>query len=163
MLTERHLERYAEVLLWALNTARTDRFKKNDVVAVRYGIQAVRLAEILNAKLLNRGIHPVLRTNPTSIMERDFYKRSSHKQLIFQMPGEDYLCKSLNGSIFLHAPESLTHLSTVDPAKIGKAAIARKPFRDILNKREEIGAFGWTLCMLPTTELAKKAALSSRW
>ena len=38
--------------------------------------------------------------------------------------------------------------------------VARKPLRDILNKREAIGAFGWTLCMLPTSELAKHAKLS---
>jgi aminopeptidase len=48
----------------------------------------------------------------------------------------------------------------VDPGKIGKSAIVRKSLRDILNRREEKGLFGWTLCMLPTPELAKQAGLS---
>ncbi|MBW1841950.1 MAG: aminopeptidase [Deltaproteobacteria bacterium] len=160
MLTERHLNRYADVLLWALNTARTDKFKKNDIVVVRYGMQAVRLAEILHAKLLDMGIHPVLRMNPTSVMERNFYKRSNSKQLVFQIPGEDHLCKNLNGGIFLHAPESITHLSDVAPKRIGKVAVSRKYLRDILDKRDEKGVFGWTLCMLPTEELARHAGLT---
>ncbi|MFC1515750.1 aminopeptidase [Thermodesulfobacteriota bacterium] len=160
MLTERHLDRYADVLIWALNTARTDRFKKNDIVVVRFSMQAVRLAEILHAKLLDRGIHPVLRMNSTSVIERNFYERSNHKQLVFQIPGEDHLCKNLNGGIFLHAPESITHLSDVDPKRIGKVAVSRKYLRDILDKRDEKGIFGWTLCILPTEELARHAGIT---
>ena len=37
-----------------------------------------------------------------------------------------------------------------------------KPLRDIMRKNEEKGALGWTLCMMPTEELAKKAKLSLR-
>ena len=62
-----------------------------------------------------------------------------------------------NGSIFLRAPDSLTHLSDIDPKKIGKTLVAQKPLRDILRKREEEGVYGWTLCTLPTDELAKQA------
>jgi aminopeptidase len=56
----------------------------------------------------------------------------------------------------------LTHLKDIDPRKIARTAVARKPLRDILNKREEMGRFSWTLCMLPTSELAKHAGLSMR-
>jgi len=104
-------------------------------------------------------MNPILRFNTTPKMELNFYGISNPQQLVFQPPGSIELCKYLNGSIFLHAPESLTHLSLVNPRKIGKAAISRKPLRDILNKREETGAFGWTLCMLPTPELSKQARL----
>jgi len=51
----------------------------------------------------------------------------------------------------------LTHLSKIDPARIGKVLIARKPLRDILEKREREGVHGWTLCTLPTQELAAQA------
>jgi len=37
-----------------------------------------------------------------------------------------------------------------------------KPLRDIMRKNEEQGTLGWTLCMMPTEELAKKAKLSLR-
>ena len=162
MLTEKQLYRYADVLLWGLKTARRGKYKKNDTVLIRYNLAAVRLAEILNEKLLKMGINPVLRMNSTPVMERSFYDISNSRQLVFTPPGEEELYNSINGSIFLHAPESITHLCGVDPKKIGKTTVARKHLRDIIDKREEEGAFGWTLCMLPTEELAKHAGLSMK-
>ena len=105
-------------------------------------------------------MNPILRVNPTPVMERDFYNISNNDQLVFMAPGDKELIKNINGSIFLHAPESITHLSHINPKKIGIAAISRKPLRDIMVKREEGGLFGWTLCMLPTRELAKHAKIS---
>jgi len=160
MLTEKHLNKYADVLLWGLKKARKKRFKKNDIIIIRSDLAALKLAEILQAKILAMGMHPILRFNTTSKMELNFYEIANHKQLIFQPPGSKQLCNKLNGSIFLHAPESLTHLSAIDPRKIAKVAVAKKPLRDILNRRDEMGAFGWTLCMLPTPALAKHAKLS---
>lgn len=162
MLTDKQLDKYADVLIWGLKTARNGVYKKNDIVQIRFNLPAVRLAEILNKKLLTMGINPVLRMNSTPVMERSFYDIAERKQLVFTPPGEKELYKNINGSIFLHAPESITHLSGVDPVKIGKAALARKHLKDIIDKREEDGLFGWTLCMLPTEELAKHAGLSMK-
>jgi len=160
MFTERQLERYADVLWWGLKTARTARFKKGDIVLIRFDKPAMRLAEILYAKLLDMGLNPVQRMNHTTTMELDFYKLSNGKQLVFTPPGDEALSKNLNGGIFLHAPESLTHLSNIDPKKIGKVAVSRKYLRDILDKRDDEGAFGWTLCIFPTKALARHAGLS---
>lgn len=160
MLTEKQLNRYADILLWGLQTARTGRFKKNDVVLIRYQRPAIRLAEILYDKLLTMGLNPVQRLGLTHVMERAFYKISTPSQLIFQPPGEKELYQHLNGSIFLHAPESITHLSDIDPKKIGRVAVAGKHLRDILTKRESAGSFGWTLCTYPTKEPARHAGLS---
>ncbi len=160
MFTERQLERYADVLWWGLKTARTARFKKGDIVLIRFDKPAIRLAEILYAKLLDMGLNPVQRMNHTTTMELDFYKLSNGKQLVFTPPGDEALSKNLNGGIFLHAPESLTHLSDIDPKKIGKVAVSRKYLRDILDKRDDEGAFGWTLCIFPTKAMARHAGLS---
>ena len=162
MFTEKQLDRYADVLLWAMKKARTGKFKKNDVVAIRYNTPSIKLAEILNAKLLGIGMNPVLRTMPTPTMERNHFELSNNRQLVFIPPGEKELYKNLNGSIFLHAPESITHLKNIDPNKIGKIAVSRKIFRDILSKREEQGLFGWTLCIFPTKKLAQHAGLSMK-
>lgn len=162
MLTEKQLNRYAEVLLWGLETARTGKFKKNDIVLIRYNMPALRLAEILYAKLLDWGMNPVQRLGLNSTMERNLFKLANTKQLVFQPPGDEELFRNLNGSIYLHAPESITHLGDIDPNKIGKAAVARKYLRDILDKRDEQGAFGWTLCIYPTSELARHAKLSMK-
>jgi len=160
MFTDKQLERYADVLWWGLTTARTSRFKKNDIVLIRYQQPAIKLAEILYTRLLAGGYHPVQRMSPTTLMERQFYLLATDRQLVFLPPGEKELMSRLNGSIFLYAPESITHLSDIDPAKIGKAAVAQKNMRDILNRRESRGAFSWTLCVFPTAELARQAGLS---
>ena len=162
MFTQRQLDRYADVLLWGLKTSRSGRFKKKDIVLIRYNIPANPLAEIVYTKLLDRGMNPVLRVNLTSAMERIFFKLANNNQIVFQPPGEEELFKKLNGGIFLHAPESITHLSDVDPKRIGKAGVARKYLRDILDERDQAGAFGWTLCNYPTEEQARHAGLSLR-
>ena len=160
MFTKRQTEKYCDVLLWALKTARKESFKKNDVVMILYDLAGLEMAEILQAKLLDMGVNPIPRMGLTAVMEKNFFERANPRQLIFQPPGMKELYKDLNGSIHIHAPESLTHLSHIDPKKIGKAAVARKPLREILNKREEHGKYSWTLCMVPTRELAKRAKLS---
>jgi len=160
MFTNKQLERYADVLWWGLSTARTSAFKRDDIVLIRYHRPAVKLAEILYARLLAGGYHPVQRMRPTSMMERQFYLLSTNRQLVFLPPGEKELMSRLNGSIFLYAPESITHLGDIDPDKIGKTAVAQKYVRDILNRRESRGNFSWTLCVFPTTELAGQAGLS---
>jgi aminopeptidase len=160
MFTEKQLERYADVLWWGLTTAKKIPFKKNDIVLIRYNSSAVRLAEVLYAGLLSRGMQPVQRMSPSATMERDFYLRSSNRQLVFLPPGEKELMSRLNGSIYLRAPESITHLSDVDPQKIAKAAVAQKTLRDVLNLREARGIFSWTLCVFPTAELAGQAGIS---
>jgi aminopeptidase len=87
MFTEKQLDRYADVLLWALKTARTNKYKKNDIVLIRYDMPAVPLAEIVYAKLMDMGIHPVQRTNLTADMEQYFFELANKKQIIFHPPG----------------------------------------------------------------------------
>ncbi len=160
MLTDRQLKRYADVLLWGLTTARSKPFKKGDVVLVRFNLDAIRLAEILDSRILEMGLNPVRRMNPTPVMEKNFFGLANRRQLVFDPPGEAELYRNLNGSIFLHAPASITHLSTIDPKKISRFTLSKKFLRDILEEREQAGLFSWTLCMLPTAELAHHAGLA---
>jgi aminopeptidase len=160
MFTKGQLEKYANVLLWALETARKERYKKNDTVLIRFDLSAVPLAECLHAGLMERGMNLVLRVGLTPAMETQFYEKASHQQLQFIGPWETELCRHLNGGIYVQGPASLTHLKDVDAAKIGKALVARKSLRDALRNREERGLYGWTLCTFPTQELAQNAGLS---
>ncbi len=158
--SEKTIKKYCDVLLWALKTARKGPCRKNEIIMIRYELPALRLAEALQGRLFDTGMNPVLRVGMTPQMEKQFYMKANKKQLVFQPPGERELYQKLNGSIYLHAPDSLTHLSDVDSKKIGKAAVARKSLKDILDRREETGKFSWTLCLFPTAELAKQAKLS---
>ncbi len=162
MLTKGQMEKYADVLLWGLKTSRQGRFGKGEIVQIQFDLAAVPLAERLQYRLLKMGINPVLRLGLTPVMEHNFLKAASNSQLAFLAPGRKELAEALAGSIYLRAPESLTHLSDIDPKKIGKALIAQKVLRDILQKREEKGLYGWTLCALPTNEQARCANLSMK-
>ncbi|PIP38627.1 MAG: aminopeptidase [Desulfobacterales bacterium CG23_combo_of_CG06-09_8_20_14_all_51_8] len=162
MLTATQLDRYADVLLWGLETARRGKIKKNDIMVIRYNLPAIRLVEILYKKLIEMGVHPLHRLMQTPEMEKNFYSLSSKNQLVFIPPGEEELYKNLNGAIAVLAPESLTHLSGVDASKISESLKARKALREILDQREEQGLFSWTLGMYPTPELAVHAAMTEK-
>ena len=160
MLTDKQIERYIDVMLWGLKTARGKALRKNEIVAVRFNLPAVRMAEALHARLLLKGVHPVARFLATPVMEQNFYELSSGTQLTFTAPGEKRLLQQLNGSIMIYAPQSLTHLRHINPDKIGKAALSQKKLRDILTRREAQGSYSWTLCIYPTAALAKHADIS---
>ena len=160
MLSNTQMERYAEVLLWGLSVARRQRFRPRNVILIRFDPPAIRLAEVLHRRILERQMHPVIRMNPTAAMECSLFQTADDRQLQFSAPGEAPLYRKLNGSIFLHAPESLTHLSGVDPRKIGRAAASKKFLRDIMTERESAGRASWTLCLFPTEALARQAGLS---
>ena len=160
MLNDRRLENYANVLWWGLATARRNPFRRGDVVQIRFQSGALRLAEVLNRLLLDRGLNPVPRLLPTPDMELALFTLADGHQLDFVPPGEAPLLRRLNGSILLSAPDSLTHLRAADPRKIGRAALATRPLKRLLEARESRGDYGWTLCMLPTTELARAASMS---
>ncbi|MCK9274415.1 MAG: aminopeptidase [Syntrophales bacterium] len=159
-LAAEHIERYADVLLWGLKTARSLSYKAGDIVLLRFDHNALPLAEALYDRLIDMKLHAIPRMGQTPRMEYNFFSRASKRQLVFHPPGDSELMRALNGTIYLHAPESLTHLADIDSKKIGTALVARKPLREILVKREEQGLYGWTLCTYPTAELAKQAGLS---
>ena len=46
MLNESLLEKYADVLLWGLRTARRERFRKRNVILIQYDHAALKLSEM---------------------------------------------------------------------------------------------------------------------
>lgn len=160
MFDKEILEKYADVLLWGLSTARKGIFKKGDVILIQYDPAALGLAETIYRKVLERGMYPLQRMGLTNTMEHTFYEMAGDKQLKFLPPGDRELYQAINGRIFLRAPESLTYLKDIDPSRIGKVLVSRKPFREIMDTREEKGVYSWTLCTYPSAGLAKQAKMS---
>ncbi len=144
VLTATELEKYADVLLWGLSTARKTKFRKGDIILIQYERPALQLAEILFRKIVEMGMHPVQRMGLTVGMEEGFFEKANDKQLVFIPPGEKELYGNINGRIFLRAPESLTHLKNIDSSRIGKVLVSRKPLKDVLDRREEGGFYSWT-------------------
>ncbi len=163
LLTKTQLEKYAQVMLWALKAARRNgKFKPYDVVLLRTDVAAMPLAQAIYEQLLAKRLQPVLRFTMPEEFAKNFYTSADKKQLAFIAPGEKEFQGGINGLIALRAPQDLTHLKHVDPARIAQTAVAHKPLREILDVREQAGAFSWTLCNYPTEELAKRAGLSPK-
>ncbi|MDY7001261.1 MAG: aminopeptidase [Thermodesulfobacteriota bacterium] len=160
MFTPEQLKKYAEVLIWGLETSRGKKIKPGGTVLIQYDAPALKLAEILYGLLVRKRTLVVQRVNKTANMELDFFLEAGPKQLLFQVPGDLELYENLDGAIHLLAPKSLTHLKDIDPEWLHTAAQARKPLNDILERRERSGDYGRTLCVYPTREIARCAGLS---
>ncbi|WP_419785136.1 aminopeptidase [Pseudodesulfovibrio sp.] len=160
MFNKEELQKYARTLWWGLSTARTKPYAPGDFVLLRFDAEALPLAEAVYDMLVEKGINAIPRQNLTSNMELSFYGKSNDDQLKAVAAGEHEFVGGLSGLISLIAPASLTHLQQVDPRRIGTAAVARKFMRDIMDKREQTGEFGWTLCLYPTVAMAEAAGLS---
>lgn len=160
MFTEKELEKYADIMIWGLTAARTGDFAEGDAVLLRYDLLSIKLAEALYTQLIKKGLNVSARMNVNANMEKSFYSNAQNPQLDFKTPGDKEYFENLNGLISLIAPESLTHLAGIDSAKIGRAAVARKYLREIMEERENKGLFGWTLCIYPTQAMADAADLS---
>jgi aminopeptidase len=160
MFTTEELKKYAKTLWWGLSTARTSPYQPGDTILLRFDADALPLAETVFDMLIEKGLNPVARQNMTTAMDLSFYGKGTDAQLTAIPAGDKELMGSLNGLISLIAPASLTHLQDVDSRKIGQAAVARKFMRDIMEKREQSGDFGWTLCVYPTKALAESAGLT---
>jgi len=154
------LEKYADVIIWGLQRGRSGTFAKSDFILVNYDHEALPLAEEVCCQLHDRGFIPIQRAMPTPRMDYDRYTRANNKRLATLIPGDRDMYNHLNGSISLLAPSSLTHLAGVDPELLNLVQMARQPLRQIMNTREQMGTFGWTLCMYPTQALAAQAGLS---
>lgn len=163
LLTTTQTEKYADVLIWALHAARRNgKFKKYDSVLLRVDLASLPLAKAIYKKLVQQHYNPVLRINAPEELAKDFYTFADKKQLTFLPPGEKEFQGGLNGLIALHAPQDLTYLKEIDPARLAQNAVARKVVREILDAREQQGQFSWTLANYPTEELAKRAGLTPK-
>ena len=47
MLTEKQLDRYADILVWGLRTSRTTTLKRNDIFLIRFDLPALRLVGLM--------------------------------------------------------------------------------------------------------------------
>ena len=160
MFSNIQLERYANIMVWALKKTRKQSFKKGELVLLQFNNPAIKLAEAVYALLIDMGVNVVQRMTPTSIMEHSFYSQANDQQLTFLPPGEKEFYAKLNGRIYLYAPESITHLKDIAPQKIGKLLASRKAILEIMQEREQKGIYGWSLCIVPTTEMARCAQMS---
>jgi aminopeptidase len=82
-LTKTQLEKYAQVLIWGLQTARTEKYKPYDIIWVRYELGALPLAEVLMRELTKKKYNVYLKCLGTPTIEKDFFTYSDKNQRTF--------------------------------------------------------------------------------
>lgn len=164
MYSQDTLEKYAQVLVWALETARGEPLKSSALVLVRYDSAGLPLAEALVRLLHEQGRIPVSRAEPTPAMEQAFYAMDNYKRMTRPIPGQVELYQALAGEIRILAPEALDHLAKVEPDLYFLAREREKPVRRAILERGlkpgKAGPFAATTCLYPTPALAKAAGMS---
>lgn len=163
MFSQRTIEKYAEVVVWGLATARKQNggeLRKGDIILVTYEPGSAKLAGEVQKVLLEKGTHVIFRATSTPNIERNFLTYADEEQITFLTPWSETMYEHLNGRIMLLAPQSLTHLEGVNPDKIALSYMPYKPLQEISKRREAEGLYSWTLCAMPTSVAAKAAGLT---
>ncbi len=156
-----NLSNYADVLIYSLKACRRGGFfKRGDNILISYDLPALPLVEELYAKLLRAGCNVYPRPYLAESLSKIRFLSSSEAFLKQTPAWEKLFTQNLNGFIGLHAPQNLTNLKDISAQKIALSVLARKPLREIMDKREARGLFSWTLANFPTEGLAKSAGLT---
>jgi aminopeptidase len=116
---------------------------------------AVPLAAAMHRAVLQRGAWPSLRLAPPGI-ERDFYELASDAQVDGFAPLELTEAQSVDASLRIDAPANVRQLAGIDPARVARAARARRPVQEArLGHR-------WCGTLWPTSALAQHAGMGDR-
>lgn len=160
IFTQCETDNYARVLVWAVKKARDAKFKKYDNILLRYDADSEPLATAVHKILTEEKFNVTVRVFMAEEMSKNFYTSADDAQIKYLAAGEREFNENINGSIAIFAPRSLTYLKDVNPQRLALSAAARRPLKKILDNREQMGVFGWTLCNYPSAACAEHAGLS---
>ena len=134
---------------WCLEPA------SGDQVLVSTTTLAAPLAVALHRALLGRGAWALLRLAPLGL-ESDFFELASDAQLDGFAPFELVEARSVDAALRIDAPANVRQLAGIDPARISRAALARRPIQEARLARR------WCGTLWPTSALAQQAGMSDR-
>lgn len=153
------LSNYAKVLVnFALG--KKEGIAKGEVVECIVPDIAKPLALALQNEVLRAGGHMLLRLVPTGF-DKDFFSFASHEQLTF-FPAKYLKARAdlIDHTIAIIADVDPFELQDIDPSKLLSARDARKPYRDLLFKKEYRGKHTWTIGLWGVEAKAKLVGLS---
>ncbi|MHC4887449.1 MAG: aminopeptidase [Planctomycetota bacterium] len=155
------LSKYADVMInFALNSGKG--MKRGEVVYLVTQMAGLPLAKEVYRTILASGGYPLVK-----VVDDEFQviqlKNSSNKQLSFY-PEKLYtgMAESIDHWVRILGDEDPMYLKDCDPKKIMLQSKSVKPFRDLLDAKENRGEFTWTLCLYGTPGMAKEAGLSEQ-
>jgi aminopeptidase len=160
------LQRYADVLVnFALGKGKG--IKKDDVVMITVSEFAKPLYVELYRAVIRAGGHVISDYRPDAggaqNIDRDFYVNAQEHQIKF-FPAKYLrgLADQIDHTIVVLGETDLKFLQSVDPQKLMARRLARKQFREWLDKKEDQGKWSWTLALYGTAAMAKEAGMNEK-
>jgi aminopeptidase len=157
--SQKVLQNYANVLInFALNSGKG--IKKGETVYLAVQQPGLPLGKEVYKAVIKAGGNVIL-----NIMDDDFkllqMRNATDAQIAF-FPEKYYrgLADSIDQWVRILADDDPMFLKDTPPSKIILSNKAAKPFRRMLDQKEDAGKFTWTLCLYPTEGTAREAGLS---
>jgi aminopeptidase len=119
---------------------------KGDAILITYEPAGEPLAEELYGEVLRSGGHPMLRINPGWAQEI-FYREAAPHQLDRTSPFELQEAEKTRAWILVAATSNTRRKSGVDPKKVARAQIARRPILETVFSR--MAKKEWTFMIAP--------------
>ena len=164
MLTQIHLERWAEVLVRHATNVRP-----GDIVRINAQSAAEPLLEAVYRKVLEAGGNPIVNCRPEFLGEA-FYELANGDQLDWANPFTLHETQAIDASINISAITNLRALDKFDTSVTQRAARAQKDSRELFFQRAAVAddpsidsslkPLLWTTTLFPTNAYAQDAGMS---
>jgi len=164
MLTQLHLNRWAEVLV-----RHATKVSPGNVVRINAQSAAEPLLEAVYREILEAEGHPVVNCRPDFLVEA-FYEHANNDQLDWANPFTLQETETIDASINIAAITNLRALDKFDTTVTQRAARAQKDSRELFFQRaavaddpsidSELAPLLWSTTLFPTNAYAQDAGMS---
>ena len=164
MLTQLHLDRWAEVLV-----RHATKVRPGNVIRINAQSAAEPLLEAVYRKVLEAGGNPVVNCRPDFLGEA-FYELANNDQLDWTNPFTLHETQHIDASINIAATTNLRSLDKFDTSVTQRAARAQKDARELFFQRAAVAddpsidsglaPLLWTTTLFPTNAYAQDAGMS---
>ena len=155
------LSKYADVLInFALNSG--NGIKKGEVVYLVTQLPGLPLAHEVVKKIVDAGGHPMVKIIDDKFQVIELQNGSDEQLSYYPKKYYSGLADTIDHWVRILSDEDPMFLKKCDPTKIIKSSKKAKPFRDLLDAKENKGKFTWTIGLYGTKGMAKEAGLSEK-
>jgi aminopeptidase len=135
--------------------------RPNQLVWITGGSEGAPLILAVYQKVLERGAHPFLQVEPEEAEEL-FYAYASDAQLDYMPPFTMEIVEQIDANIGIWTDVNTKQLTSADPARQSRRAVARRPFSDRFLQRAAKKELRWSGTLYPSQAFAQDAEMSLR-
>ncbi len=130
-----------------------------DLVGIRYDPMGEPLALALYQEAIRAGGNVQFRTAPEGATEA-FFELANDDQLTFPHPAALAYAELTTVDLGVMAPANTRALAAMDPLRLSRAGVGRKPVQQLFMERQGTGDLRWSLTQFPTQAAAQEAGMS---